>query len=224
LDFHKFSKFIINFQILDKLPEANLYPKNIKFDSNIWTGIQNLGKFTSKYNYEHSISIFDIAGTIITTPPVKGTKKEVRTNHRIELKYEHKTRDWYEKQIFSNGKLLFKTQVKIKDIPKKPKLVPLFNIHSHPKSTDNKYSFFSDTDLNTLFSSNSLCIGLITDRFILACKHTESPPSLSQEQRNTLAEMNSQFIDSEEISSKELNSLGIILYTGKMKKKLLRSN
>jgi hypothetical protein len=228
MDFHKFSQFIKKYQGLGQLPEKALYPKDIRLESAIWVGILNLEKFTSKFNYEHSISLFDVAETLITTPPVKGTQSRVSTRHQIEMKYLPKVRDWYEKKIYVNGKEAHSSQIKLKDIVQDPKILPLFNIHSHPSHIDAKgekvYSFFSETDLNSLFGNSSLCMGLVTDEFLLACKSNESGNALTQDQLQVLDQVNGKYFSDKEIDVDMINKLGIVLYRGKFKKKLERVN
>lgn len=227
MDFTKYIEFIKKYQSISEFPTSESYPKTLKIDSSIWSQIQMLHKFTSQFDYEHSISLYDVAGTTITTAPIKGSKTQVQTRHEIKVEYKHKIRDWYNKNIFVNGKLQKKIEVKGKDIRKDPRIDLLFTIHSHPavKAGDElNHSFFSDVDLNSLFSSNSLCIGLVTDELLLACKHSKSPISLNEETSLKLTELNRYYFNRKDLPSEILDSLGIVLFKGSFKKELKRMN
>lgn len=227
MNFYKFSKLLIRYNKLSQLPEAELYPKSLSIDSMVWDEVVNLKKFTSKYNYEHSTAIFDIDGHQIATPAQKGTKESVVSSYKISLKYKPKVRDWYEKQIFINGKLRHKFQVKRNDISSKSEIISLFTIHSHParKSGDREYfSFFSMVDINSLLSSKSLCMGLVTDRLLMACKHKGSPNVLSEEQKSILSKVNDRYCKNADIDSHDLNKLGAVFYIGQFSMKLTRMN
>lgn len=225
MNFYDFSKFIIQHQ--NKLPDAKRYPTSISLDSKIWAEIKNLAKFTSQFSYEHSISLFSVHKEIIATPPTKGSKTDVVTRHQVSLQYQPKTKDFYEKQVLINGKLTRKSDVKVSNIPADPKIISLFNIHSHPgKVTDGEthYSFFSTTDLNTLFPAQSLCMGLVTDQFFLACKHSNSPPYLSNGQQQTLDQINLEFYNKGELQTQMLEKLSAVFYKAEFSKGLERIN
>lgn len=227
MDFYSFSKFLIKYVKLAQLPEANLYPRTLSIDSRLWNEIEKLKKFTSEYNYEHSITIFDIDGHQIATPAQKGTKESVTSSYKISLRYKLKVRDWYEKQIFINGKLASKFQVKKKDIPPKSQIISLFHIHSHPareRDGGKYYNFFSQVDIKSLLSSRSLCMGLVTDELLIACKSKESPSSLSDEHRSILSKINSDYCRNKSANSYDLDKLGAVFYIGQIGEKLSRMN
>ncbi len=227
MDFYNFSKFLIKYIKLSQLPEAGLYPKLLSIDSIVWSEIEKLKKFTYQYNYEHSITIFDIDGHQIATPAKKGTKESVVSLYKISMRYKVKVRDWYEKQVFINGKLASKFQVKKKDIPSKSQIISLFHIHSHPVRERNGkeyYNFFSQVDMNSLISSSSLCMGLVTDEFLLACKSQEMPSSFSNEQKNMISKLNSRYSKKENLNTYDLDRLGAVFYIGQFRKKLMRIN
>jgi len=227
MDFYKFSRFLIKHYQLSTLPKNEFYPKEILVNSEVWTEVVNLYRFTSKYNYEHSITIFDIDGHQIAAPVVKGSKEKVRTSYKLSLKYVPKVRDWYEKRIFINGKLSFTFQVKKKDIPVKPKIISLFNIHSHPirrSGEEEYYNFFSAVDINSLFSSKSFCMGLVTDKLLLACKYKDSRNELTVQEKDILPRLNSDFSSGKRLSKSLLDKLGAVFYSGEFKKKLIRIN
>jgi len=225
MNFYDFCKFVI--QHIGKPPDAKRYSGEISLDSTIWSEIKNLAKFTSQFNYEHSITLFIVDKDIIATPPVKGSKSDVHTQHQVNLKYKPKNKNFYEKQILLNGKLVKKSYVRITDIPRDSQIISLFNIHSHPSTISDgirHYNFFSSTDLNTLFSSQSLCIGLVTDKFFLACRHSQSPRYLSEEQRQILDQINFDFYNAGKLQNELLEKLALVFYEGEFSKKLQRLN
>lgn len=225
MNFYDFCKFVSEHQSI--LANAKLYPTSITLDSQIWDAIKNLAKFTSQFNFEHSISFLSVDKEIVATPPEKGTQTNVYTSHQIELKHIPKTSDYYERQILVNGKIARARQVKVQDIPEDPKIIPLFNIHSHPKNIVNGkecFSFFSSTDLNCLLSSTSLCMGLVTDQFFLACKSSSSPPYLSSEQQQVLDQINLEFYNKGELQIQMLERLNAVFYKAEFSKRLERIN
>jgi hypothetical protein len=224
MHFHDFIKFILEFQRVSKLPAPHRYPSDLRLDSYTWDEIYKLYKFTSPYNYEYSSSLYWIDGDIIFTKPVKGSKTKVFSRDQLQLKYSPTKPDHFEKQILVNGKVIKKV-TNIRTIPEKPTITPVFTIHTHPKHVNHDreyYSFFSETDINTLFSSPFLCVGLITDKFLLACKHSQSSRNLSQEQKQILSQINISLINNSPLNAELIQDLGIILYSGNFRKQLIR--
>ncbi len=103
MNFYDFVNLVWKHQNSNTLPNNLLYPKELILDSKIWNYIINLYKFTTKFNYEHSITFYWVDNDIIATNPVKGTQFNVLTKEKIELKYIPKIREWYEKIISSNA-------------------------------------------------------------------------------------------------------------------------
>lgn len=225
MDFYKFTKFVLEHQNIGKKPPVQRYPKDLKLSSEIWTGVRNLFKFTSQFNYEHSISFYDCDGDVINTPPVKGSKSQVITRHSISFKYLHKVNDLYEKQISVDGKIVKKVAVRESKIPKQPAINQLFNFHSHPShELEGKlhYSFYSGVDVSTLQSTTSLCMGLVTDELLIACKHSNSPSVLTQKQQQILHKINSHYFHYKQIPSELISELRLVIYSGQFGKKLKR--
>lgn len=227
MKFTKFANIIKSHRDAGKAPTNRLFPRNIKLSSRIWQYILNLQSFTSKYGYEHSISFYWVDGDIIATSPTKGSKTRVTSKEKINLKYKPKIRDWYDKLIIINGKTKLKKQVKAKDIPEQIKIVQLFNVHSHPAHTEaeqEKYSFFSGTDINSLARSQSFCSGLVTDELLLACQHDSSPTILTDQEKIVLNKINQHYFHSKTIPDKIVASSNFVFYRARFKKKLNRLN
>lgn len=225
MDFYQFTQFVKQSQQIASSPSEKRFAKDLNLSSDVWQAVSNLFKFTSQFNYEHSISFFDCDGDIVSTPPVKGSKTQVITRHSVSFRYIYKVNNLFEKHISINGKLVKKVPIRHSKIPKQPQITELFNIHSHPMhmmGDDKRYSFFSGIDLNSLFSSRALCTGLITDELFIACKHDQSPPSLSAHQQRILDDANARYFTSRQVDLDALKDLKIIVYRGEFKKKLKR--
>ncbi|MBN2016423.1 hypothetical protein JW766_06370 [Candidatus Dojkabacteria bacterium] len=224
MNFFKFSEFIISHQRSGVLPNASSYPSSIVLDSSILQGIKKLKEFTDQFGYEHSITIFDAGGTVVSTPPIKGSKTDVITRHKFQLSFNPLRKGWFEKQVLIGGKAVFKTQIKQQDISKDPKITPLFNIHSHPAAGSGEkkaYTFFSDLDLKTFLSSRAFCMGLVTCEFLLLCKHRNSL-ALGEKQRGILKKINEEYSNTRCISEEISQELGFVIYRGRISDKLER--
>lgn len=227
MSFYQFSKLIISHQENSTKPRENEYPKEITLNSNVWQEILRLYSFTQPYNYEYSTSLFSVDNDIVATPPIKGTKVSVTSHADIKLKYKRVSEKFVEKQIYIDGKLKKRYQIKINSIPKKSHIIPLFTIHSHPATkggNQKQYNFFSDTDINSLLTSKFLCIGLITNRLHLACKHKTSPSKLSDVQKQTLGSLNQSYFNNQPLSVNDINDLQLVIYEARFNKRLSRSN
>lgn len=214
-------------QTYENKPSFKRYPNKISVSGDIWDAVLRLYKFTSQFNYEHSISFFDCDGDIVATPPVKGSKTQVTTRHMVSFRYEYKVNDLYEKQISIDGKLVKKIAVRQGKIPKKPAVHQLFNFHSHPSTEAGdvlKYSFFSGTDVTTLLKNPALCMGLVTDELLIACKHDQATNIFTSQFDEALHAINIGYYHNKGIDTNFLNKIPIVVYRAKFKKKLERVN
>lgn len=225
MDQYQFVKFILSNQSVGKVPSADSYPSNIKLDAIFWGEIKKLFKYTSDYNYEHSTSLYSADGDTVTTPPVKGLKTSVTTKHQVSMKYVPDREGWYKKHIFINGKIVKKYTLKKEKIPKENKILPVFNIHSHPSHQVNDtlaYSFYSSTDVQTLKKSRFLCMGLVTDEFLLLCNTSEVQVLGSPDIVGVLAKLNQKYYRKKEIDIEALESLKLTLYRAEFGKNLVK--
>lgn len=224
MKFYDFSKFLIKYQNIDKLPNKNLYKDEIVLPSDLWKELTNLHKFTKNDNKEYTTSLFWADSTPITTPPKSGSESEVFSNHQVSMKYVPKTDTLAERHIFIDGKVSKKVPLKMTQIPKQPAVHLLFNIHTHPpqKFNNNKgYSFFSTVDLNTLIRVPFLCMGLITDELLLICKHDASPQMPKDINNSSLQNINRNYFTNKSLPPQE--QFGFVIYRGGFNKKLQKS-
>ena len=60
----------------------------------------------------------------------------------------------------------------------------LFNIHTHPKHTQENgklhYNFFSAQDIKSLISSNAIMTGLVTDKLLLLVRSNKTPDNVEK--------------------------------------------
>ena len=225
MDFYSFTNLIVKHQKIGIIPEDFRFPEEISLSASVWDFIVKLYDFTKPYDYEHAISLFSIDGDVISTPITKGSHENVITRYGLKVTYTRKTENLYEKQVFVNGKLLFKFSKKKSEVPENPKINPLFLIHSHPKSVSNnvnQYSFFSNTDIKSLLGSSYICQGLVTDEFFLMCKHKNSPKVVDADTVEVIKKINQIYFQERSIDQNTLRKLGMIVYRGDLRKNLIR--
>jgi len=220
MDFFNFCKFILKYQGINKFPEKYEYPSEIILSSSLWEKIISLKRFTDQFNYEHSITVFNIDDDIIITNPVKGTKSSVSSSVKIEVKYNPKNNKYIEKQVFVNGVLSSKSSIKNTQVKKDINITPVFSIHSHPQ-INGKYSFFSITDINSLNDSKFLCSGLMTDEFLLACKLSSSL-IVKKDFQEILNELNKSYLNKDVPNISLLDNLKLAFYRARLKDKLIK--
>ena len=219
MDFYKFAQHLKRYQELRSIPAASDYPQDINLSSEIWNRIKNLRDFTDKYNYEHSFSIFLIDNDIIITPITKGTKEHVISREAIKLEYKQKgNNNLFEKVVSINGKIIFRKTTK--SVPESPSINYLFGIHSHPIDINNRYPFYSYEDYKDLQNSEALGQGLVTNELLLLGRTNPSKSKPSIDPLQLLAELNSEYLTNQNISSDKLNLLNLLLYKGNLRKTL----
>jgi len=225
MNFYQFSQFILRYQNKSYKPHSHEYPSTISFSSQVWDVLKRVHRHTSQFNYEHSVLLFDVDGDTFSTNIKKGSKISVSIQSNIQLRYIPKKEHYFEKQILIDYKIVKRTTIKEKDIIKNPKITPLMIIHSHPVTEDESgkhSSFFSDQDFQSFVSSKLLCTGLVTDEFVLACKHTKTPLVLTDKMKNALAQTHRNYSQNKELSLEILEELRVTLYRADFGKKLVR--
>lgn len=155
-------------------------PKAISFPESFWKDIIKIYKMTNTDNKERAISVYWVDGELLVTSVTKGDENSVTTNNNVSIKYEqHPTKNNYgRKVVYLNGKIIRKTDIYYKNIPKKIDLKYLFNMHTHPKeiiNTEQIYSFFSSQDIKSLLSSQAVITGLVTNKLWILIRTNETP-------------------------------------------------
>ncbi|MEI6887238.1 MAG: hypothetical protein WCK31_03300 [bacterium] len=219
-----------------------LWPEKSYLDDYSWDQIKKLYKWTSEDKHEYEVSLFNIDDDIIFSPIDRGNYQKVVSSHSAEVKYlpDNKTHT-YLKHMYSDHELVRKKLIKIEELPKQIVVKYLFNFHTHPEYNQNDlmqlqmktreiaqerfYSFFSGTDVNTLLSHGSYCIGLITDRVWILCKTVKSPDILTELQSTMLHEVTRNKLTNPDIpiidlASKILSETNLKLYTARFNEPL----
>ncbi len=160
-------------------PWAHELPEKIVLDSSFWKKIVEIKKQTDSDGRERAFAVFFADGELILTEVTKGTNSSVTTNSKVEVKYlPSRSKGYFVREIYADGGLISKKELYHKRAPKKIDIKYLFNIHTHPPHNINgvsKYSFFSNTDVNTLLSSSALISAMVGDKLWLLFKTNKSP-------------------------------------------------
>ncbi|MBD3280655.1 hypothetical protein GF389_03980 [Candidatus Dojkabacteria bacterium] len=132
----EFFDFLKKYRDLKTLPNSVAWPDRIGLSDDIWKGIVKLNKWTNKHGLEYETSCYFADGDVVFTPPLQGERSSVTSTHSMNVKYVPKDPDGsvYEKQIYLDGKLAKRVNVKRKNLPQQGQIKVgfLFNIHSHP--------------------------------------------------------------------------------------------
>ena len=160
-----------------ELRKQNLYPytfnlpQAISFSSDFWEELIKIYRKTNNDGLERAFSVFWADGEIILTEVKTGSDRMVKSGGSIQVKYsQHPTKKGYaRKEVLVDQKVIKRRDVYYRNIPKTLVVQFLFNIHTHPKHTNEKgeiyYNFFSAQDIKSWISSNAIMTGLITDKF-----------------------------------------------------------
>ena len=227
-NFHTFLKEVEKFNKSGHTPSYNKWPTKIALTPEVWEHVLKIRSYTTTENRERSITFFWADGDVVTTEYVRGQETSVSSKHSAGLKYEPTSRkNYFEKQITVDGKVVKKYTIDYKKIPKQPKVTSLFNVHTHPKREGDKefyYNFLSATDVNSLVGSRSMSTGLIIDKFWLVCKTGQT--NFDTEAQQLLQNLASRFTIRESGLMNELQAFcqesGIVLYRAKYKGKLVK--
>lgn len=227
-NFYTFLKEIENFNKTGHPPSYNKWPNKIALTPEIWKHVLKIRGYTTTENRERSITFFWADDDVVTTEYVRGKESFVSSKHTAGLKYKPTSRkNYFEKQIRVDGKLVKKYTIDYNKIPKKPKVISLFNVHTHPRREGDKefyYNFLSATDIESLISSKSIASGLIIDKFWLVCKTGQT--NFSKEAQQMLKDLAGEFTIREPGLMNDLQEFcqksGIVLYRAKYKGKLVK--
>jgi hypothetical protein len=228
-DFYTFLKETEKYNQTKYAPSFNKWASQISLTPEIWDHLLKIREYSTIENRERSVSFFWADGDVVTTEYARGQETFVNTKHSANLKYEPTSRpNYFEKQIVVDGKLVKKYSIDYNKIPKPPKVISLFNVHTHPKREEERgiyYNFFSGTDLNSLINSSNICTGLIIDKFWVACKSSEGV-NFSLDVQEKLKALASKFTLKEVSIENEIRSFceesKIVLYRAKYRGKLVR--
>lgn len=227
MNYYQFFKFIQNNTAHP--PSASSWPGEISFNSDIWSSLKKLFSFTKKDGFEYEVSLFYADGDIVSTKFTRGSREHVIARHQVNLRYVPRAKiRKYEKEIYVDNTLVAKVLKSPGQLPKSSEIGLIFNAHSHPQQEYNDkqvYSFFSETDLNSLAGGNSISLVLITDEVWIAGK-TDKAHILTAVEKEKLLLANSVYISNGNIEELIKNHLdiGIVFYRGDIGKKLLLVN
>ena len=184
-DQHKLVSEIRKWQDSKSLPLESSLPSSFYLSTEFWDSAKRIYTFTYKDKKEHAISLWSIYKQIVVTDVTRGSASKVTTQDRIQVKFDPiKGKQEYTMRVMVNGEQKERRTVKVSDIKKvqqNKELRFLFNIHTHPPHNiegmllQNEYSYFSQTDLNTLLTGSAPAIGLITDKVIFVFKTRNTP-------------------------------------------------
>lgn len=218
----EFISFILKFKNLNKFPNAASWPSTISFDRSFWQKVSLVKEFTSKNKHEYEISVFYYGNETYISEPTKGTEHNVTSDHQMQVEHKQISQDRVERIVTIDRKVAEKKQIKIKDIKKKPAGF-LFTLHTHPKYTtgseDDRYSFFSDVDINSLLRSNSYMLGLVTDNFWLVGRTSDSIENLGDVGQEFIYKISYDIYHGGQHLPTYINELkrwGLVFYCGKI--------
>ncbi len=224
---------IEDFQGRGALPYASFWPNSFSLPTAVTNEANKMSRWTKDDKIEYETSVFDIDGSIVATPLLRGTRYNVNSRHTASVNYKP-TQDnkMLIQEILLDGRIYSRKTIQIPPKPFKPYVKFLFSIHSHPvhegKEGKDAYSFFSGTDLNTLISSTGLCLGLVTNEIWVACKTDRTLRLIGGIGEDVLSRVSGRSIfDGEELKKlikEEIGKWGIIFYRGQFGGRLSRVN
>jgi hypothetical protein len=233
MTYSEFFVFLKKWRDAKRYPPVTAWPEQINLDMKGWEGVEKLNYLTSMDGREYESSFFFIEGETFITTPLRGTQTEVKANHSLKVKYQiAPKKQVYYRSVLLDDKLISNTAVKPQDLPKKTQLGFLFNVHSHPEHVNSNgektYSFFSDTDIRSLISSDAMITGLVTNSFWVACKTDQVISRVGEVGEELLREISERSFAGESyldiIIRENMARWGLIFYHGTFGKPLVRVN
>lgn len=207
--------FLEKWRKLNSLPSTGGWPVSFYLPSNVWTKFKDLMKYTKGDGHEYAVNLFHVDGEIIVTPQTRGDYHTVTTRDSVSVQYKPKDKYYYEKHILVNAKLVQKSAVEIKKVPKQISIIYLFNVHTHPIQKES-YSFFSDTDMRSFLSSSAMVMGLLTDQLWVVAKTSSSLKTLGENGVEVLNEISQKIFNGErdvdKLIRENMKSWGLIFY------------
>jgi len=189
-------------------PLKNTFPKKIHLQSRFWDECRDLHTMTLKDEHERAIDFWWVDGDICATPQTRGERGSVTSGYSLQIKYAPDFNDYATKYVFADGQEILKKSLYTSQIPTTSLVSHLFNLHSHPphyfeSQKEPIYSFFSAIDIKSLFATNAVALGMVSDKVTLLCKTVESPKILPLD------------ISDSQITQEYLRQeLHIVMYTG----------
>lgn len=161
-----------------KYPSYNTLPSGISFNTQFWSRVKDIHRYTTKDGYERAINVWWVDGDFILTEVIKGERSRVHIpKQRVKVQYKPTNDKYYaEKFVKVNEKIALRKKLAWTKVPKsgKIKVQFLFNMHTHPRRDDGSYSYFSNVDMEGFFSKSSCITGLVTDKLWILMKTNNS--------------------------------------------------
>lgn len=214
---------------------AMLYPGQITLTSPVWQRIRELREYTDKgseqmaakyaqytgsLGYEHSTALVYIIDNIYLSNINTGGWYQVNSRVEIEIKHQNLSDGSLEQQRIINNQIVAKVRyTREHDLQAKDLIFGAVAVlHTHPKFKFNDkpgfyFSFFSQQDYSSLYSSSSWITGLITNDVWMLAK-TTAARQISEQLTTQLEALYQQenFIEIGNL----LNQQGYVLYHGRM--------
>ncbi len=231
MNYSEFYFFLKKWREAKRFPPKSGWPTNIQMSGSAWDSIRKLYLLTNQDNHEYETSMFFADGDTYMTQPYRGTTNSVSAKHSIQVRFvPDQGRKVYNKLVEIDGRVVDKDVVKPEKLPKKTQLGFLFNIHTHPRHVNMAgqvtYSFFSDTDIRSLLSSDAIISGLITDSFWLVGKTDNVISRVGEVGEELLYKISEKAFAGEEYLDdtirQNMSRWGLVFYRGHFGQSLLR--
>ncbi|MBN1374279.1 hypothetical protein JW962_03030 [Candidatus Dojkabacteria bacterium] len=222
--YHELYKKLKGLKTINAFPNEFELPRVIDFNSDFWNTAVRAYKHTRADDHERAFMVFFADGELVTTELMRGGKTYVQSKTDVSVVYNssHKP-EYYERVVTVGGKTYSKRLVYYKDAPKIVEVMYLFNVHTHPMSSEgvkqsstpnstdgtNTYTF-SVTDINSFYNSGAVMTGLITNELWLLFRTKESKMPISN---LTDAQLTVEFITRE---------LKYVMFKGRLKGRVVK--
>lgn len=185
-DQYKLFQAVRSWQDSKYFPLWSALPPQFILSYEFWEKAAQIKRYTEEDGRERAISVWSIYKQIVITEIVRGSESKVTTNDRIQVKFEAiKGKQAYTRFVYVNGKENERITIPVDKMPRNQKeaeLRYLFNVHTHPPhkvanivESKTYYSYFSQTDINSLLNSSAIMTGLITDKVTFLIKTRQTP-------------------------------------------------
>ncbi len=216
-------KFLEQWRKLGSLPSASGWPDKVMLSTGSWKKLSDIMGYTRGDGYEYAVNLFHVDNEILVTPYTRGTRENVTTHDSIQIRYEPRDKNYFEKKVFVNSKQVQSETIPAQKVPKKIEITYLFNVHTHPIQEDS-YSFFSGTDIRSFLASDTLAMGLLTDRLWLVGKTNSSLKVLGENGDATLFDVSQKIFrgekDIDKLIRENFKEWGIVFYKGELNQSL----
>jgi hypothetical protein len=168
------------------MPLWSTLPKQFRLSDDFWEKVMQIHRYTEQDGKEHAISVWSIYKQIIITEITRGSESAVTTNDHIQVKFEAiKGKQAFTRFLYVNDKERERATIPFEKMPRNPKEAEmryLFNVHTHPPhrvsnmiESKTYYSYFSQTDINSLLTTTAVVTGLVTDKITFLFKTRNTP-------------------------------------------------